>query len=82
MTTGKLQSDAWANKLHSSVDGRGLKDASLVPKVHGWVSSGNCLMSGAKFIGALGVRAGIGRAATTLRSIETQPFDWMICLVS
>ena len=24
----------------------------------------------------------LGRAATTLRSIETQPFDWMICLVS
>jgi hypothetical protein len=23
----------------------------------------------------------LGRAATTLRSIETQPFDWMICLV-
>ena len=23
-----------------------------------------------------------GRAATTLRSIETQPFDWMICLVN
>ena len=21
----------------------------------------------------------LGRAATTLRSIETQPFDWMIC---
>ena len=24
----------------------------------------------------------LGRAATILRSIETQPFDWMICLVS
>ena len=24
----------------------------------------------------------LGTAATTLRSIETQPFDWMICLVS
>ena len=24
----------------------------------------------------------LGREATTLRSIETQPFDWMICLVS
>ena len=24
----------------------------------------------------------LGGAATALRSIETQPFDWMICLVS
>ena len=27
-------------------------------------------------------RTTLDRAATTLRSIETQPFDWMICLVS
>ena len=40
------------------VKGWGLKQASEVPYVHNWVSSGTSLMSGVKFNAALGVQAG------------------------
>ena len=53
--------------------------ASFVSSVFTWQSSGpkssvDDLCAGRGVV--------LGRAATILRSIETQPFDWMICLVS
>ena len=58
MSSKGLRQEAWSATLHQTVDGRGLRDANLVPYVHEWVSSGRSLLSGAKFCAALGVRAG------------------------
>ena len=30
----------WANRLHTSVDGKGLKEAHLSPPSHSWLDSG------------------------------------------
>ena len=57
MSTPELCRTNWKHYLYASVDGHGLRHASLVPEVHDWVSSGTCLLSGAKFIAAVGVRA-------------------------
>ena len=51
-----MRRQAFAHHLHASVDGKGLRHASLVPSVHSWVDSGTSLMSGAKFNASLGVR--------------------------
>ena len=51
-----------------------------------WLSSSSTWQSGGPKSSVDDLCAGrgvvLGRAATILRSIETQPFDWMICLVS
>ena len=51
-----------------------------------WLSSSSTWQSGGPKLSVDDLCAGrgvvLGRAATILRSIETQPFDWMICLVS
>ena len=77
MATSQLRREAMANTLHSSVDGKGLVHASLVPYVHGWVTSGNTLMSGAKFCAALGVRA--ATLPTRLRAARGRPLASTDC---
>ena len=41
-----------------TLDGKELRDAPLVPEVHGWLTEGTALMSGAKFCASIGIRAG------------------------
>lgn len=71
MTTSSLSRAAWSAELYKSVDGRGLQHASLVPYVHGWVTSGTDLLSGAKFSAALAVRA--ATLPTRLRASRGRP---------
>ena len=57
MSTRALRNEAFASELYSSVDGRGLESANLVPEVHSWVVNGCSLLSGHNFCAAIGVRA-------------------------
>ena len=58
MSTTEQCRNAWRHYLYATVDGKGLKDASLVPEVHGWLTEGTALMTGAKFCASIGIRAG------------------------
>ena len=58
MSNPELSRNAWKHYLYAGVDGKGLRDASLVPEVHGWLDAGTTMMPGAKFVAAVGVRAG------------------------
>ena len=62
---------ALAYHLHDSVDGRGLRHASLVPSAHEWVTSGTSLLDGHKFNAALGVR--FNCLPTALRAARGRP---------
>ena len=56
-STPQLRRQAFKHDLIADkVDGKGLRDASLVPEQHSWLEDGNSLMSGAKFSAAIGVR--------------------------
>ena len=48
-----------AQLLHSSVDGRGLSNASGVAHVHNWVTSGTSLLTGRNYVGALKIRGSL-----------------------
>jgi len=50
---------ALADDLHSSVDGRGLRESDLVPHQHQWVADGSGLLTGANYIGAVKVRGNL-----------------------
>ena len=57
--TPQLRRQAFKHDLTAvKVDGRGLRDASLVDGQHAWLDAGNAVMSGAKFSAAIGVRLG------------------------
>jgi hypothetical protein len=71
MSSPSLRHQAYAHHLYASVDGRGLKHASLEPCVHDWVTSGTSLLTGAKFNAALGVR--LGTLPTRLRASRGRP---------
>ena len=49
----------WANKLHDSVDGAGLREAHLLPSSSKWLTSGTQLMRGASYIQALKTRLSV-----------------------
>ena len=49
----------WANKLHVSCDGAGLREAHLSPASSKWVDCGTRLMRGASYIMALKTRLGV-----------------------
>jgi hypothetical protein len=57
MTSKATAVGAAAAALHNSVDGRGLRDHSLVPAVNRWVSDGSSLLTGRNFVGAISIRA-------------------------
>jgi len=46
----------WANKLHTAIDGKSLKQAGEVPYIHSWVNDGTTLLTGETFVEALKVR--------------------------
>ena len=62
---------AYADKIYKTVNGKGLRHASLVPQVHQWVSNGASLLTGSKFCAALGVRA--STLPTKLRGSRGRP---------
>ena len=60
MSAGKdLRRMSWAELLHGSVDGRGLRDHSCVPYVHSWVTDGSGLSSGHLYNAAVAVRGNL-----------------------
>ena len=77
MATKDLRSNAYATELYESVDGKGLRDASLVPQVHQWTINGSSLLNGAKFCAALGVRA--ATLPTKLRMSRGRPTTDKFC---
>jgi len=54
---------ALADDLHSSVDGRGLRESDLVPHQHQWVANGSGLLTGANYIGAVNVQGNLHPSA-------------------
>ena len=52
--------------LHSSVDGRGLKQNNIVPSVNSWVHISSNLMSGANYIGSIKIRGNLMPTATRM----------------
>ena len=76
--TTRFTAQAWAAKLHNSVDGQGLKEASKVGFVHDWVTNGSSLLSGAKFNAAISLRA--GTLPTGMRSARGRDLTaWCDC---
>ena len=71
MSTKEMRAESFAAELYQTVDGKGLKDASLVPQVHLWTTNGSSLLTGAKFCAALGVRA--ATLPTKLRMSRGRP---------
>ena len=59
IASGSSLRAALATDLHSSVDGRGLRESDLVPQQHLWVAEGTSLLCGANFIGAVKVRGNL-----------------------
>ena len=55
----QLAEAAWRTALYDSVDGKGLKDASLVPCAHSWIESGNRTVTGRRFAAAVALRGGV-----------------------
>ncbi|CAL7932985.1 unnamed protein product, partial [Xylocopa violacea] len=57
----------WASMLHSSNDGKALKDSRKVPQQHQWITNGNRLLSGRDFVNMtkLRINAMPSRARTT-----------------
>ena len=49
---------AWHQNLILTLDGRGLRDAHLVPYVHRWVKDGTSIISGHRYCAAIGLQAG------------------------
>ena len=72
-----LRRQAMAEGLYASVDGCGLKTAGLCPKVNDWPLSGNLLLDGRRFIGALSIRGNL--LATPSRRARRIPDDRGIC---
>ena len=79
MSTPELRRAAFKHSLIAdTADGRGLRDAALVPGQHSWLDEGHCLLSGAKFAAALGVR--LGTLPTRGRSARGRPVPgWCDC---
>ena len=50
---------ALVTDLHSSVDGRGLRESDLVPPQHQWVAEGTNLLCSVNYIGAVKVRGNL-----------------------
>lgn len=48
--------ERWARILHSSIDGKALKESAKVPQQHQWVTDGNRFLSGKDFINAVKLR--------------------------
>lgn len=49
----------WKESLHSSVDGRGLRDASKIWNQHQWIKDPSYRITGAEFVKAMRMRAGV-----------------------
>src|SRR5688572_25922287 len=59
LSNGKDAHDLLATQLHSSVDGRGLKQQGQTPHVNTWVTDGSALLSGGDYIQAVKVRGNL-----------------------
>ena len=68
---------ALATDLHSSVDGRGLRESDLVPHQHRWVNQASGLLSGANYIGAVKVRGNLLPSA--VRAARGRPHMSVLC---
>ena len=68
----------WANKLHDSVDGAGLREAHLSPPSSKWLTSGTQLMRGATYIQALKTRLSV--LSTPARSARGSRPPWKMWL--
>ena len=53
ITSRQILRVALATDLHSSIDGRGLRESDLVPHQHCWVNEALGLLSGANYIGVV-----------------------------
>lgn len=61
----------WAVKLHDSVDGSGLREATTSPPSSDWVNDGSRLMRGYNYVSALKTRLGVHY--TRLRASRGRP---------
>ena len=77
ITSGENLRVALANDLHSSVDGRGLRESDLVPHQHQWVAEATSLLSGAHYIGAVKVRGNVLLSAA--RAARGRPMMSVLC---
>ena len=68
---------ALATDLHSSIDGRGLRESDLVPHQHHWVNEASGLLSGANYIGAVKVRGNLLPSA--VRAARGRPHISILC---
>ena len=68
---------AWADSLHSSADGYRLVEHSRVPFIHGWVTDGTQLLSGAGYIHAIQIRG--ATVATKSRAARGRPIASVRC---
>ena len=68
---------ALADDLHSSVDGRGLRESNLVPNQYQWVADGSGLLTGANYIGAVTVRGNLLSSAA--RAARGCPLTSILC---
>ena len=59
LKSGKDALDLMAEKLHKSVDGRGLQHQHQTPHINNWVTNGNVLLSGGDYILCLKVRGNL-----------------------
>ena len=63
IASGESLRAAPTTDLHSSVDGRVLRESDFVPHQHRWVAKATGLLSGANYIGAVKVRGNLLHAA-------------------
>ena len=77
ITSGEGLQAALATDLHSSVDGRGLRDSDLVPHQHRWVAECTGLLSCANYISALKVRGNLLHSA--LHAARGRPHTSVLC---
>ena len=68
---------AFATDLHSSVDGRGLRESDLVPHQHQWVNEASGLLSGANYISAVKMRGNLLPSA--VRAARGRPHMSILC---
>ena len=77
ITTGEGLRASLATDLHSSEDGRGLRESDLVPHQHQWVAESTGLLSGANYIGALKVRGNLLHSA--VHAARGRPHTSVLC---
>ena len=77
ITSGECLRAALASDLHSSVNGRGLRESDLVSRQHQWVAEGTGLLSGANYIGAVKVQGNLLPSA--VRAARGRPLASVLC---